>query len=203
MTTSTAITTRLESVTLTAQFVELSDLRAHIPELRFRPTVEAVTGVLWLTSELITIAIYLATEAPPNEPVSPHRTDVLDEYVKAYAGDTVVTGLSYASPLEITWGVSQAVLGSVSAFSALIYGIKRIYGLDLELKAHREEQRAKFEKAKEEATRIEPMSRAEEDKDEDFLWPPGVRSRIDYHRTQLMPLHRATRVTLKIDDDDR
>lgn len=200
MAASTANATRVVSVTLSAQFAEaLVSPAAPGGRPRQVPfTVKTVTTELEMVSELLTIAVYLATESP-SESARPDNADVLDRYLVRYAGDTVVAGLHYASPLEFSLAVSQFVLGSVSALSALIYGIKRIYGLDLEMKAHREEQRAKFEKAKEEANRAERISES----DGPSPWPPSVRRRIDTHRMGFVRIHRAVRVTLKIDEHDR
>jgi hypothetical protein len=68
----------------------------------------------------------------------------------------------YGSPLFIELDVTQIVQG-VGALAFLIFALKRIWGLDLEIMAHREEMRGRYLEAKERAEALQ--ARIEETKD--------------------------------------
>jgi hypothetical protein len=52
----------------------------------------------------------------------------------------------YGSPLEFVAPLTMA-MSAVSGFAALIYALKRVWGLDLELRTHRERLRREFTEA--------------------------------------------------------
>lgn len=58
-----------------------------------------------------------------------------------------VREVHFASPLSLLVEMPLPILGSISAMSLLIYGVKRIWGLPLEFRTHHEEQRAQFSAA--------------------------------------------------------
>jgi hypothetical protein len=107
--------------------------------------------------------------------------------VSRWAPEMPIERLSYASPVEVVIQVSQAIVVSVPALTALIYGVKRLYGLDLELQTHRHELMARFEEAKEASAKAAAEDEAGEDeageddagdKENDEL-PIGVRAALD------------------------
>ena len=54
----------------------------------------------------------------------------------------------FGSPLEAAYEIGRTVLASTSGLAALVYGLKRMFGLDLELRTHRERLRERFYDAK-------------------------------------------------------
>lgn len=65
----------------------------------------------------------------------------------------VVVSAQYGSPMLAVLGLPEIIAAHVSAMGLLICGLKYVWGLDLELRSHREEQRARFYAAREEALR--------------------------------------------------
>gem|GEM_PF-4759009 len=127
---------------------------------------------------------------------APVQPAALSSYIDEQALEIRVARLSYASPLEVSLVVGQIVLGSVSALSALIYAVKRLYGLDLELKTHREERRAEFTAAQHLASLVQREAGSD-----DSGWPPGVRHLID-NESRSFRTHRATGVALNDEELD-
>ena len=87
------------------------------------------------------------------------RVRQLGEYGDATNYEAVVSRLRFGSPFLIHLFLG---VGSVPGFAMLIYGAKRLFGLDLEFKAHRhrlgaeyEQQRAAHIEAKRLADRLE------------------------------------------------
>ena len=56
-----------------------------------------------------------------------------------------------ASPLEVVVDIAPVVAGTSSALGALIYLVRRMWNIDLELRTSREEHRAAYYEAKEHA----------------------------------------------------
>jgi hypothetical protein len=102
--------------------------------------------------------------------------------VSGWAPKMPIERLSYASPVEVVIQVSQAIVLSVPALTALIYGVKRLYGLDLELQTHRHELMARFEEAKKASAKAAAEDEADEDEADDKEnneLPIGVRTALD------------------------
>lgn len=73
------------------------------------------------------------------------------EYADREARNTVVLRAQYGSPLELVLVVGYAATAVHVAFIVAIHCLKRLYGLDLELRTHREDLWKKFARAKFEA----------------------------------------------------
>jgi len=86
--------------------------------------------------------------------------------------DVDVRRVRYASPLEVALVVPAAILVTKSALALLLFGVKRVYGYDLELRAHREEQRAAFYDARALAEEAERAWIAE--RELPALWTPEM-----------------------------
>lgn len=206
MASSTAVATRAGSITLTVlfdgpppesspppQYERAAKKAQALQRLRQRHTVESVRYELILLGRLTAIAEYASISPSPK--VSEHR---LANRLSYQAHRVPVARLSYSSPLEVGLVVSQAALASVSALSALIYGIKRLYGLDLELRTHRAERRVQFLAAQQLAKHMEGWA-----DDESSAWPPGVKRAIENERhARPHRTHGATRATLSDEDDN-
>jgi hypothetical protein len=208
MASSTKAVTRTDSITLTVLFdgparesgppppqYERALRRAQaLQRSRQRHTVESIRNELRLLGRLAVIAEY--TSMWPSPKLLGERQ--LANRLGYEAPKIPVARLSYASPLEVGLVVSQAVLASVSALSALIYGVKRLYGLDLELRTHREERRVQFLAAQQLAKRIGAGS-----DDGASAWPPEVKRTID-NECDADPgrTHRAARAILSDEDVD-
>ena len=82
-----------------------------------------------------------------------------------------VRRMRYNSPAEIALIVPAVIIGSKAALALLTFGLKRIYGLDLELRVHREELRAAFFDARTKAEQAEASWLAQQPVD---LWPQEV-----------------------------
>jgi hypothetical protein len=91
--------------------------------------------------------------------------------IEEVAGAVGVRRLRYESPLEIALFVPAALLASRHALAVLIFSLKRMYGIDLEFRTHRQQQRAAFYEAKKQATEAELAWLAEQDPES---WPPGL-----------------------------
>jgi hypothetical protein len=145
-----------------------------------RPRVAELSAELARLSGLVAIvehaAAYDGGILDKSLPWAPEPT--LLDHIRTSAPEVEVFRLKYASPLEIGLVVGQAIIASVSALSALVYGVKRLYGLDLELKTHRADREAEFLAAQRVARAIQSAS------DEDLRfndWPPAARQLIDEH----------------------
>ena len=66
--------------------------------------------------------------------------------------EPALSRVRFESPLLIVVEIPNPILSTVASMAFVIYGVKRIWGISLEFKTHRENQRAKFEEA---ATRAE------------------------------------------------
>lgn len=114
--------------------------------------------------------------------------------------------LRYESPVVVDLAFGPAVAASVPALSYLIYMVKRFWGLDLELKAHRQEMRLRFLEAKEQADLAESRLAAyglavpedvPDEINEDLGWGRGA---TQVRKLSKNPL-QGKRATLSLDDD--
>jgi hypothetical protein len=136
------------------------------------PTVGNVGKELRLLGRAVATADLIADFRPKRgEPIE--EATHLSGQVALQVPEVRISRLSYESPLEIGLIVSHGVLDSVAALAALIYGIKRLYGLDLELKTHREDRRAEFLEAEQRVQYLEAGTKDPEG------WPRGTRERIN------------------------
>ena len=114
---------------------------------------------------------------------------------------TRIKRLRYESPLEMALVVAPAVFASLSTLAALIFAVKRMYSLDLEIRTNREEHRAAFWEAKQRADQAELAWLAGRDPE---FWPPGVLEAliqtVEYQEHRAERLLQATEILL-IDDD--
>lgn len=104
--------------------------------------IDAVVGLA------IAIATGARSDAPPFE--------------RAAAKEPGALKVHYGSPLFVELDVTQ-LIQSVSALAFLIFALKRVWGFDLEMKAHREEMRCRFLEAQERADALQ--AKIEETKD--------------------------------------
>lgn len=70
------------------------------------------------------------------------------EQANKHAIDVELVQVRYGSPLEIVIHVAPIVTAVGSAMTVLVYGIKRLYGLDFEFKTQREVRRREYLEAK-------------------------------------------------------
>lgn len=133
-----------------------------------------------------------------------------DFFNRAHPLEPRVLKVAFGSPLFVSLEIGREVAASIGALSFLIYGLKRAWGVDLELKAHREEMRERFFEAKRRASDAQSrmdtaqalMDQAKHEEEavkisEQQGWgqdatfaPDGMRKRWD-----------ARRATLRVDDD--
>ena len=91
----------------------------------------------WLVGLAGAIATNHLVDAPPDRRAKKWEP----ELVRAH----------YGSPLEGILAISAELGGHLAAMAFLIYGVKRLWGIDLELKTHREELRKRYFEASEKA----------------------------------------------------
>jgi hypothetical protein len=120
----------------------------------------------------------LTATTPPVIDVRPYPAErakspleELTKDIERLASRVGIARLRYESPLEIALIIPPAVYASKVALPALIFAVKRMYGIDLELRTHREEQRAAFLIAK---RRADAMQRALSEGREPESWTPGT-----------------------------
>lgn len=81
-----------------------------------------------------------------DEEVLPDRVpELLTAAGRALPRDSTVLELRYASPVLLHVLLS---VGSVPALGCLLYGAKRLFGIDLEFKSHRENKAAEYQMAR-------------------------------------------------------
>jgi hypothetical protein len=166
-----------------------------------RLTITAMRRHLNLLGELVVVADYVARPGSA-DPVALVRAgfagNPLQMQISQAIGRTEILRLSYESPLEIALIVAPTIAASVSALATLIYGLKRLYGVDLEFRTYREERRAEYLAAKDLATRLADTSESSTPTDLPDVLPEAVGaidSRVaDGHQ------QRAQRATLSDDD---
>lgn len=103
----------------------------------------------------------------PRETEAPDRRRSIDER----SADVGIRRLRYQSPLEIALAVPAVLLGSQATLAALIFGVRRIYGADLEIRTHRHELRAAFFEARKRARDAERAWRADQPPE---MWTPEM-----------------------------
>lgn len=146
------------AINLLAWIVQLSEAVAH-GEAWVRPqTVSRYeTDVGRLRYDLdVERLLLLSALSPWRDPVA---------YADGAWGQARLIGARLGSPLEVVYEVSATLTASGLGLKTLIYGLKRVYGLDLELRTHRQELRQKFHEAKrlaDEAADPERQERAAE-----------------------------------------
>jgi hypothetical protein len=77
------------------------------------------------------------------------------ERARAGAFSPSLRRLRFESPLVIELGVIREIAEGVGALAFLVFALKRTWGIDLELKAHREAMRLRFVEAKQKADAAE------------------------------------------------
>jgi hypothetical protein len=97
-----------------------------------------------IAGELRNLASVVGLAAAIAENLSP----TLNPYGRGRLLPPKVSRVHFGSPLITSVELGREIAASVGAIAFLIYGLKRIWGLDLELKTHREEMRARFVEAK-------------------------------------------------------
>jgi hypothetical protein len=98
----------------------------------------------WLCSSAAAVAS-MADSFGGEEPFESRRWRLRPVLIRAH----------YGSPLVAVLGIPEMIAVHVSAVGLLVCGLKYVWGLDLELRSHREEQRTRFYKAREAALRAE------------------------------------------------
>lgn len=91
--------------------------------------------------------------------------------VERLADRIEIRRLQYESPLEIALLLPPAIIASKVGLSIVIFAIRRMYGMDLELRTYREDLRAEYYAAKRHA---EEARRAWEAGRDPEHWPAGM-----------------------------
>lgn len=105
--------------------------------------IGSVTGLLNRVAEILRIAT-AAAEIGGLDSATVEWQDAdleIGEWARVYR-------IHMNSPLEVVVVVGPAVAASASGLAALVYLLKRLWGLDLELKEYREHRRALYHDAK-------------------------------------------------------
>jgi hypothetical protein len=95
------------------------------------------------------------------DPVEEQERDTYWAFLETHgAHATIVRRLQLGSPFEVLLVVPPLAAAAVPSVALLFYGIKRVFGLDLELRIHRAKLRAELAKAQ----RLAREAEAEEDR---------------------------------------
>jgi hypothetical protein len=133
--TDTSAATQAETLSLVVVFER--------PSAEQQLTVMDFSNALGRLAELVVLATYFKDNVRQG-------SIELVEAARARSIHVEVLRLSYASPVEISLAVASG-----AALQILIYGVKRLYGIDLELMAYRTELRAQYLEAKERVRELE------------------------------------------------
>ena len=113
--------------------------------------VRAFSAALQGLADLAAVATYFEEGSEGNERIF---VELLSD-PGGGSGHVEILRLSYASPVEIVLAVASGAAATRTGLQVLIYGVKRIYGIDLELVTYRAELRARFLEAKKHVYRLE------------------------------------------------
>ncbi len=100
-----------------------------------------ITDELQNLGLIVNLSLAIALELKPTS----------SAYERALTLDTKVRRVHFGSPLLVDLQLAREVIESAAAITFLIFALKRAWGIDLELKAHREEMRYRFIEAKQKA----------------------------------------------------
>lgn len=123
----------------TAQVVETDSCMLEV-ELVESAALELVgVPISFIADEIRHLGLLLGGAIAIAEEFKPRA----DFYERARSLDPKALKVHFGSPLQITVELGK-VAGSIGSLAFLIYSLKRAWGLDLELRAHREEMRERF-----------------------------------------------------------
>jgi hypothetical protein len=128
----------------------------------------------------------------------------LRDYVESRTAFVRTRRVRYESPLELALLLPPAIFAVTSGLTALIFGLKRMYAIDLEFRTHREEHRAAFLEAKRHA---EEAERARQQGGDPEFWPPGMLEAIyavvvDKTKSEASSLKAVQIVLVEEDEND-
>jgi hypothetical protein len=104
-----------------------------------------VSRELTNTSMVVSLASAIALEYEP-------EAEAQD---RVWAFDPSVSKVHFGSPLMVELGEIPEIAGSLAGLSFLIYALKQVWSLDLELRTHRKEARERFLEASQRVVALE------------------------------------------------
>lgn len=123
------------------------------PLLKKGLTVGDVEQQLRTISELVALATLMVDS-------SQQLTELDPEQLARDAESIPIRRISYASPLEIGLAVTSGAVATRTVLEVLIYGIKKLQGIRLELRTHKAALRARFLEAEERVEELEAKRRS-------------------------------------------
>lgn len=138
--------------------VSLSEVTKLVVELI--PSHSDLIGLSQLAAQLKVAGWLMATAqervlAPWEPALEHHERPPWADHESTNRGKCRVTAINYGPPLVIGLTPPEHLLGNLSAVALVIYGIKRIWGVQTELRNHRAEIHRGLSRAREIADQVE------------------------------------------------